>query len=451
MNYLAEIARLQAELDSLRPIPEPYRKAFQEKMRLDWTFHSNAIEGNSLTYAETKAVILHARYIGDKKAKDYREIEGHDDVVQSLEWMVKEKTPFSHYMVKNMHRQLLADKEYHAPAQTADGQETTKLIKPGEYKSTPNYVVKSNGEKFLYAEPIDVQPRLDTIFEETNAYLEQWDAGNKPEQNPITFAAWFHYGFILTHPFDDGNGRMARLLTNYFLMRCGYQPLIIRTEDKPEYLDALGYADATEGDTRDLVPFFQKVQFRVLDLWVRAAKGESIAEEGDWKKRLIRTKLLIEQNRQLGNLDGEKIKVVSDFVRDFISLITSLKSSILELNIFQRVAVSLETQMGLLIEDDNDLLSQKIINEGGVTCQIVLAYDRLFISEFQSLRIQIILDILKEYAVIRANPLVGIGENSEIKYEVQYDVRELRLEQVRLDVLDGFSKRIHQLMWPNPQ
>ena len=106
-------------------------------------------------------------------------------------------------------------------------------------------------------------------------------AGNP---HPIVLATKLHHDFVLIHPFDDGNGRVARLLVNYVLLRSGYPPVIIRSDDKPAYLTALRLADA--GELNAFIDYQAHALRWSLDLAIRAAKGESIEETSDIEKEV---------------------------------------------------------------------------------------------------------------------------------------------------------------------
>ena len=111
------------------------------------------------------------------------------------------------------------------------------------------------------------------------------------DEHPLITAAYLHYKFVVIHPFDDGNGRVSRLLMNYHLMLEGYPPLIIRSDDKPNYLYALNQADT--GDFNAFVKYLCKQIIWSLETSIKAAKGESISEKNDlykeievWKKQV---------------------------------------------------------------------------------------------------------------------------------------------------------------------
>lgn len=263
----AAIDEAQAALDAYRPFPAHVMHRLNQRLRLDWNFHSNALEGNSLTYGETKALILHDRYIGNKEGRHYREMATHNDVLKTLEELVAQDTPISEKLIKELHSQMLRE-PYYNRALTPDGLETQKKIVPGAYKTTPNSVLRSTGEMFYYVEPSAVSACMHELIKGLGGY-------QATGVHPVAMAAWFHYEFIRIHPFDDGNGRLGRILMNLLLQRAGYPPAIVRVEDKGAYLNSLVLADATE----DLTVLTQLVANRVADtlaLTLRAAKGEPL-------------------------------------------------------------------------------------------------------------------------------------------------------------------------------
>jgi fido (protein-threonine AMPylation protein) len=109
---------------------------------------------------------------------------------------------------------------------------------PGQYKTEPNNVRTATGEIFEFASPSETPMRMHGLV----GWLQAALSGSK--LHPIEVAAKLHYDFVLIHPFDDGNGRVARLLLNYVLLRAGFTPLIVKSADKTRYLTALRKADA---------------------------------------------------------------------------------------------------------------------------------------------------------------------------------------------------------------
>ena len=106
----------------------------------------------------------------------------------------------------------------------------------------------------------------------------------KEDMNAVSLAALFHYKFVRIHPFDDGNGRTARLLMNFILMKAGFPPVVIKTEDKEAYLTALQMADS--GMMEPFIEAIAKELIRSLELMLAAARGENIEEPDDLDKEL---------------------------------------------------------------------------------------------------------------------------------------------------------------------
>ena len=106
------------------------------------------------------------------------------------------------------------------------------------------------------------------------------------ELHPLVLAATFHYRFVSIHPFDDGNGRMARLLMNLVLMQRGFVPIVIKLESRADYLLALEKADA--GELEDLVGLVGAELIRSLELYLRAARHESLEGPGEFEQRVVR-------------------------------------------------------------------------------------------------------------------------------------------------------------------
>ncbi|MBL0099394.1 MAG: Fic family protein [Saprospiraceae bacterium] len=140
----------------------------------------------------------------------------------------------------------------------------------------PNSVRLTNGEIFHYAEPFEVPAKMQELMD--------WYNDKKNSLHPITLATIFHHKFVLIHPFDDGNGRLSRLMMNYILLRLGYPPIVIKSVDKIKYLNALRLADA--GNFEAFIDFIADQMIWSLKLSIKAAKGESIEELNDWEKEL---------------------------------------------------------------------------------------------------------------------------------------------------------------------
>ena len=282
MNQLAEmlqrLSALQAQLEALRPIAPEQEARILQKLRLDWNFHSNHLEGNRLSYGETKALLLFGLTAQGKPLKDHIEIEGHNEAILAIEEVVLQERPLTEVFIRGLHEQILK-RPYQNQALTPDGQPTKRWIAVGEYKKMPNHVRTVTGEMFYFASPEETPIKMQELVD----WYRAEEAKDRP-QHPLILAAEFHYRFVRIHPFDDGNGRMARLLFNLILMRGKYPPAVIRSEDKARYLETLQLADT--GDAEPFYRFMAGCAQASLELVLRGAQGLSIEEPDDLDKKL---------------------------------------------------------------------------------------------------------------------------------------------------------------------
>ena len=274
---LNQIQFLKSELDALRPLGREQEAIIMQKFRLDWNYHSNHLEGNSLTYGETKALILFGLTAQGKPLKDHFEITGHDEAIKWIEDIIKQERPLTESFIRELHT-LLLQKPYEVDAITPDGKPTKRRIEIGQYKTAPNHVLTKTGEIFRFATPEETPAKMHDLME----WFRQKQANSETE--PVLLAAEFHYRFIRIHPFDDGNGRTARLLMNFILMQYGYPPVIIKTEDKENYFNMLRLADA--GNIEPFVNYIAENLSRSLEIMIKGAKGENIDEPDDLDKEI---------------------------------------------------------------------------------------------------------------------------------------------------------------------
>lgn len=274
---LKRASELKKELDGFRPLTPEVEIRIMQKLRLDWNYHSSHIEGNQLTYGETKALILFGTTAQAKPLKDHLEMAGHNEAILYIEEIVRLERPLTETFIRELHKIILKE-PYEVDAITPDGKPTKRTISIGQYKTTPNHVKTQTGEIFYFASPEETPAKMNDLMD---WYKENID---KTAIHPVLFATEFHYRFIRIHPFDDGNGRIARLLMNFILMQKGYPPAIIKTEDKINYFNALQQADAGQLDY-----FFNYVCIQVnnsLEIMLKGAKGESIDDPDDLDKKL---------------------------------------------------------------------------------------------------------------------------------------------------------------------
>lgn len=271
-NPIEKIDRLKKQLDALRPLPLEVIRRIEQKLRIESNYHSNAVEGNSLTLAETKSLILHGLTAHGKSMRDHLDIQGHDDAVKAIEEAAKKDEALNEVFIRNLHKVLLKE-PYKNDAITPDGQQVERRIAIGSYKTRPNNVRTATGETYYFTPPERVKPAMSDLLD--------WYRRRETEgEHPIVIAAAFHYRFVRIHPFDDGNGRMARLLMNMILIKHGYTVALIPIEERDRYISALARADRTE-DLTEFITYIAQCCEYALNLHLKAARGEDIEDVED--------------------------------------------------------------------------------------------------------------------------------------------------------------------------
>ena len=272
MNALEATDGLKEELDNLRPLLPTVLAQVEQKLRLEANYHSNAIEGNTLSLGETRSLILHGLTARGKPMRDHLDIEGHDAAVKAIEDAIRNDYALNEVFIRNLHKMLLKE-PYEADAVTPDGRWVKRTISIGDYKTTPNNVKTSTGETYYFTPPEQVKPAMSDL-------IDWYRAKEREVEHPMIIAATFHYRFVRIHPFDDGNGRMARLLMNMILIKHGYTVALVRMDEREEYLRELEQVDKTE-DLTDFINYVASCCEYSLNLYLKAARGESIEDVED--------------------------------------------------------------------------------------------------------------------------------------------------------------------------
>jgi Fic family protein len=225
---------LRQRIDASRAARPDLWPVIEEKLKIAWTCHSNALEGSSLSFGDTLFFLKEGLTVQGKPLKDFLDARNHADAIEFLFDVVATRRDITEGVLKEINALLLSGVRG-TSALDERGRSVEKPATPGEYKRLPNHVLQPDGTIHHYVEPIHVATEM--------AALCQWiaDAGDK--LHPIIVAAVAHYNMVRIHPFDDGNGRGARILMNLILLRAGFPPAIVRNEDRAAYLDALRQAD----------------------------------------------------------------------------------------------------------------------------------------------------------------------------------------------------------------
>ncbi len=238
-----EIDRKKQALDDKRPLPNFTLKSLKEKLLLEWTYNSNAIEGNTLTLKETK-VVLEGITVGGKTMREHLEVINHRDAILYVEEIVANQEALTEWQIKNLHRLVLKgiDDMY-----------------AGRYRDQQVYIA---GAEHVPPEPFLIQEKMENLI--------VWHEGVAQNLHPVERAAMLHAIFVGVHPFIDGNGRTSRLLLNLDLMKAGFPPIIIKAENRVAYYEALDKAHTT-GIYDDFIELVKNEVNQTLDLYLTIA------------------------------------------------------------------------------------------------------------------------------------------------------------------------------------
>lgn len=204
------IEELKAELDARRPLTQGELERLNEEFMIEFTYNSNAIEGNTLTLQET-AMVLEGITIDQKPLKDHLEAVGHKDAFLYVQDIVSNKMPLTEFVIKNIHSLVL-------------------MNKPEDKGIYRRVTVRIMGAFTEPVQPYMIEPKITELLAENEK--------RKDTMNIIERVARFHLEFESIHPFIDGNGRTGRLLMNFELMQNGYPPINVKFTDRKRYYEA---------------------------------------------------------------------------------------------------------------------------------------------------------------------------------------------------------------------
>ena len=205
--------KLKAKLDNCRPLPPHTLKSLQDYWALEWTYNSNAIEGNTLTLKETK-VVLEGITIGGKSMREHFEVINHKDAIDYVAAVIAGDETFSEHLIKSLHQLILKNIDN----DLAGVYRRENVLIAGAEHKPPDY--------------LHVPELMQDLIASYNTFIG----------HPIERAARLHVDFVKIHPFIDGNGRTARLLMNFDLIKSGYLPVIFQAANRLTYYETLDKA-----------------------------------------------------------------------------------------------------------------------------------------------------------------------------------------------------------------
>ena len=251
-ELLKSIEGKKKELDKHRPINPSIAKKLQEQLSLEWTYNSNAIEGNTLSLHETEVVLNQGLTIGGKSVNEHLEAINHKEGIDFIESVIKKKSKLTEDVIKECHRIILKGIDD---------------LQAGVYRRTNVRIVGAN---MIPPQAIKIQIKMDELM--------NWYYANLYQLSIPILSAQFHYRFVCIHPFIDGNGRVARLIMNLILMSNGYPPSVILNVDRKKYYRVLN--EANNGNELPFENFIGRSIERTLIIYLNSVQPDLTEKQG---------------------------------------------------------------------------------------------------------------------------------------------------------------------------
>jgi Fic family protein len=268
------------------------------KFRLEWNFNSNSMEGNTLTIEETRSVMVGNLDVHQKPIKDVLEMKGHDEVITDILKIGKGELRLSEKRIKDIHSAIMHE----------ENPEWKSKI--GQWKQQANEIINSKGEKYLFVAPELVPERMHDLLNRTNAAIDAIQSNNKNAPHPIDVALKFHLEYLEIHPFYDGNGRTARILTNLILIALGYTPFWITKSERSIYYNYISDIQGYGGDKEAFYYYVASLIERSEQVVLDVIGGKEIEEEDDIEKEIELLK------RQLKTKDDKVVAKSNEIIKE---------------------------------------------------------------------------------------------------------------------------------------
>lgn len=277
---LKDLSKQKKELDRLRPFPKELVRNLDDWFRVELTYTSNAIEGNTLTRQETALVVEKGLTVGGKSLREHLEASNH---AQALNWIKQRVSSGS----KNILEQdILLIHETILKGIDEDN--------AGRYRKVP---VRISGSNVILPNYLKVPELVKNML----TWLKK-----QSDLHPVEIAAEAHYQLVSIHPFVDGNGRTARLLMNMILMLHGYPPAIINNKDRLKYIKSLEKAQLG-GTKDDYYQLIDKALARSLEIYLKALKNQEPRMEKEEKLLKI---------GELAKLTAQSVSTIRHWTRE---------------------------------------------------------------------------------------------------------------------------------------
>lgn len=249
MDYQELVRKRDAYQEGKHLIPELTIASYERAFEIEYTHHSTAIEGNTLTLMETKLVLEDRISVGGKRLRELYEPINHEKAFHYVKDCIGKGYALDEKIIKDIHAMLMQN-----------------IMVGGVYRNVDVYI---SGAQHTPPSPNEMYRQIKNFYADLS-----WKG---QQLNLIELAAWTHGEFVKIHPFPDGNGRTSRLIINYQLMANGFAPISIAKENRLDYFNALE-AYAVEGDISPFAEMIAELEEVQLDRYLamtRQAQGMS--------------------------------------------------------------------------------------------------------------------------------------------------------------------------------
>jgi Fic family protein len=241
-KLFSSLTAKKAQLDRLRPFPKAALERLHNQFVVEWTYNSNAIEGNTLSLKETALILNEGLTISGKPLREHFEAVNHREAILKLEEFIRNKHPLNESAVLGLHKIIL------------------KGISDEDAGFYRRHSVRILGANHIPPNALKVPALMKNCL--------AWYKKSQTKLHPVQLSALLHHKLVYIHPFIDGNGRLARLLMNLVLMRHGYPPVVILKVDRRKYYRLLQQAD--HENFEDYLNFIARAVERSLIIYLRA-------------------------------------------------------------------------------------------------------------------------------------------------------------------------------------
>jgi len=425
------------QVKSFGKLSEEQLNKLQYKFRLEWNYNSNSMEGNTLTKAETRSVMIGNLDVHRKPIKDVFELNGHDTVIHEILRIGKGILRLSETRIKQIHTAIMYEED------------SRKREWIGQWKTEPNEIVNYKGEKQIFTLPECVADEIHNLLNRTNTAIDKIQYNKRDAPHPLDIAFDFHLEFLKIHPFYDGNGRTARILTNLILISLEYPPFWINDSERETYYRYITDIQSYGGSKEAFFTFLGELVLRSQNLILKVAEGEEIEEDDDLNKEIELLSRKLEGLKQTNPVVKSHKVITALYNQSLKDLITETDRQAKK---FQKIFKQVEFNFFIVKSDKN----HRTFHE-----KITYNYEELF----KTINLEEIDGIVLSISFINLNNIeryIGLGIELAIDFysesykihsnDVEYSIKKLysetvdkvEIKKIVSDVVDVLKKQIKQ-------